>query len=161
MAEFITFKISGMDQLQKRLEELEKKAAKKIVRRGISAGAKIVRDAMVAFAPKKKGIVFTKSHFRWAIKMRSDELAGDARIGPTTEDIFYPVNGVKPKNKNDHRNEAEGIYGHKVNAAQIARYFEFGTKHQGAKPFLSQAFDSVKTKVQQVVADFIREELGL
>ena len=42
-----------------------------------------------------------------------------------------------------------------------AKYLEFGTKKMKANPFMSRAYEKNKDKVQEIIADKLKEGLGL
>ena len=64
--DIFSVEIKGLDDLQKKLEALPLKIAKKGVRKSLAAGSKILRDAMIALVNKDtRGF---KSHARHCLR---------------------------------------------------------------------------------------------
>jgi HK97 gp10 family phage protein len=142
MADF-EFKISGLEDLQKRLEELPQKVAKKDLRSVLRAGANVFKKDMVNTAPKDSG--FLSEHINVTTRLRSDELAGSAFVGPNNKAV-YPAR--KPS-------------WHARTARLVAGWLEFGSSRMAKKPWLTQSFETQKEKVVAVVEEKLREKLGL
>jgi HK97 gp10 family phage protein len=141
MANEISCTVEGLDGLEQLLTQLAPKEAKTAMRRSERKAATIWQEEIERLAPKDTD--FMSEH----IAIRSSAGAGDDSstgsitviVGPT--DDVYPLEGGRKKNRN---------------AAQAARYAEFGTIHEAARPFISVAYESKK---EEVVSTF-QSELG-
>lgn len=110
-------KLTGMKELRRALEDLDKKTANKFTRIALASGAKVLKEAAAANAPKETGLL--KKSIGVTIKRRKGVLS--ARIGPRK--------GFGKKVKVDGREEYRdpNKYGH------IVEY--------NSKPYLRPAFD--------------------
>src|SRR5574337_615803 len=147
--DWVTCEVKGLDELQKKLEELPHKIVAKGLRKALRAGANVFFTAMVELAPKDTG--FLSQHFGSKLSMArdKDELAGTAYIGPKGK-IDYPYyNSGAYKIKRDKKNKAHNIG--RIAVATVARFLEFGVKGHVKKPFMTQAFESSKQKALDAV----------
>lgn len=144
MADMVYVKITGLDELQKRLERMAKEDSKVIVKGATKEAAVTMRDAMVAGAPEETG--FLKEHFNIKFTTIREGIGGEAFVGPAGK-VNYPKRGGKKSRT--------------VAVASVARFFEFGTSKMAAKPFMRQAFNSNKDRAMQQIIDFIKKALGL
>jgi HK97 gp10 family phage protein len=142
MANDVKCEIEGLAELETLLTQLAPREAKTAMRRSERKAAALWQDEIEHLAPKDSD--FMSEH----IAIRSSAGAGDddnstgsisVIVGPT-EDV-YPLEGGRTKNRN---------------AAQAARYAEFGTIHEAARPFISVAYENKK---DEVVSTF-QTELG-
>jgi HK97 gp10 family phage protein len=143
MADEVTVKISGLDELQKALEALPLKVAKKDLRAVLRAGANVFKKEMVNTAPVESG--FLEEHIDVRTRLRSDELAGTAFVGPNNKAV-YPGRLSR---------------WHARTARLVAGWLEFGTERMSKKPWLTQSFETQKEKVVEVVEQKLKEKLGL
>ena len=144
MNEFVTVKITGLSELQDKLEALDEKIAKTGIRNSLKAGAEYLLSRIVANAPQLSG--FMASHFDVKYRLRSDGvLAGSAFIGPNS-------NALYPGRKDTWASRT---------ALLVARWLEFGTSKRAKNPFITQAFESAKDGVLAEMVDDLRETLGL
>jgi HK97 gp10 family phage protein len=141
MADDVKCEIEGLAELEKLLTQLAPKEAKTAMRRSERKAAALWQSEIERLAPKDSD--FLEEH----IAIRSSAGSGDDNstgsisviVGPT--DDVYPLEGGRKKNRN---------------AAQAARYAEFGTIHEAARPFISVAYEN---KRDEVVSTF-QSELG-
>ena len=84
----VTVRISGLDELERKLKELPKQFAKKAVRKALKAGAEPIVTEMETLAPKRTG--FLSQHIGTKIKLTPKETAGTIRIGPSSN-AFYAM----------------------------------------------------------------------
>jgi len=161
---WVETKITGLDELQRKLEELPPKVAQKVLREGLRDGAEIVRDAFIAAAPSPEtyaeGGKRTEAagtgrtilgHLRdlksWKIryKGRPEDYAGSAYVGPSNTVLETRTSG-----------ETKGL---PRTAAFIVKMLEFGSRTRSGHPFATSAWESVKQKVLDKIIDSIREAL--
>lgn len=150
MAEIVTFKMHGWDELQKKLQEELPKDARLALRMALNAGAGDIKRAAEDAAPQEaegSDAGFLKKHIKTKTTLRRNDLAGSAKIGPTND--LYP--GREGKQGKVHFTTAGGKkvtfqsnHAGGVTAAQVGRYLEFGTKHITARGWLSKAWERTK-----------------
>lgn len=161
MPEDFTWKIEGLDKLQKQLEELASPStARKILRQGLRAGAKIALGAIVNNAPERTG--FLRANFDIRIKLVKGDIAGFALIGPKGR-MYYPGRGVAIRDERGRLRVATGKHAAKgglVPVASVVRFLEFGTIHEGKHPFMTQAFDQQADAMVSAVRDALESVLA-
>jgi len=143
----IEFKITGLKELQEKLERLPRIAAKDCVRTGLKAGAFLWEQEMEFRVRKLTG--FLEQHIGARIVVRGDELSGIAAVGP--EKMDYPDRGGgyrKKTIKGRVRNVG------RIAASHVAAFLEFGTRKMRAQPFIRPAFE---TRKYEVLDEFIIE----
>lgn len=153
MSDEFTVEIKGLDELQKAMEELPLKVAKKGLRAALKAGAAPMLNGMHAGAPKKTG--FMAEHFGVKLKINRDELAGSAFIGPQGK-VDYPeyLSGAyRIVRKANGKVKKVG----KIAVATIVRFFEFGTSKMAKKPFMTQAFETNKEAALEAIIEKLRD----
>ncbi len=124
-------KITGLESLIKKLNDLPDKLEKKVIRSAVRKGAIIVRDKARGYAPKKTGTL------KKSIKIRNNKSARGItsfKIGPT----------------NDKKKGTDVFYG---------RFQEFGTSKMPAHPFMRPAYDESEKEVLDKVIDEIRSKV--
>jgi HK97 gp10 family phage protein len=131
MADDVTVQMSGLEDLEKVLEELAPKAALEAVRRAAREAGEIWEHAIEATAPVLTGAL--KDNIEITSRAKGNTLS--VHVGPSKA-IEKPVKawGGQP--------------------ADYPAYIEFGTKHQPATPFVGPAFESTK---QDVLDKFVQE----
>jgi HK97 gp10 family phage protein len=136
-----TVEIKGLDQLQAALEELPEKVAKRGLRQSLRAGGSVIKDGMISGAPQESG--FLSEHIDVKTRLRADELAGSAFIGPNGKMVYPRKPGWPPRT-----------------AALVARWLEFGTSRIAKKPFMTQAFETRKQDALDAIVSKLRDALG-
>ena len=156
MPEF-SMKLEGAEELLKKLKKLEAKTAKKVMQKGLRAGAKITLAAAKAKAPVKTG------RLRRSLVARASIGGRKARRG-TIQMLIFPSTKKEPglagKYKAD-RGLVGGltpIRGRVSKAKKTMTWYypaviEFGTSTRPPNPFMRRAFDATK---QQSAAEIIR-----
>jgi HK97 gp10 family phage protein len=134
----VTVKITGLSELQARLEQVPRNIARGVLRRGLRA-AEVWKREMELRVARLTG--FLALHIGMRVTVRGDELAGSAIVGPLKAD--YPQRIPKQRGR-----------GSTISAATVARFLEFGTRKMRARPFIRQSFEARK---DEVLAHFIRE----
>lgn len=150
--EFVTVEIKGLDELQKKLEELPVKVARRGLRTTLYRAAQVVVNAIVSLAPKDTH--FLSEHFNRRVSIRKDELAGSAFIGPAGK-VDYPAYASGAYNIKRGKNGKARKVG-RIAVASVARFLEFGTSKMAKKPFMTQGFETSK----QAALDKIIEGLS-
>jgi HK97 gp10 family phage protein len=156
----ISFKIEGLDELEKQLEELPEKAAKQIMRRSLKEAAGIWRGEMIAHVIRGWhvwGAVITgKKRGKGGERLQRQGFTNVREFGVVSRLI-----GFSTKISPDGLAGAIAVGPNKK--AFWATFMEFGTSHQKAFPFARPAFEAKKA---DVVATFIEsvkhrlEEVG-
>ena len=159
MADIVTVKINGLDELQKKLQEELPKDAKLAMRIALNAGAGDIKRAMQDEAPVEaegQDAGFLRDHVKVKVKMRRNDLAGYALIGPTTE--AYPgreghQGTVRFKTLTGKRVSFMGKAG-QVTASNVARWLELGTRYITPRAWMTKAWERTK---QQALNHFIEK----
>ena len=160
---FITVEIKGLDELQRKLEELPLRVAKKGLRRALAVGAQVFKYAMYTLAPRYSGgnsnipSGFLAEHFGVRVSLGRDPLTGTAYIGPDGK-MDYPDEGGGYRSRLIKKTGKLKKVG-RVAVATVARLLEFGTSKMAKKPFMTQAFESKKADVISVVANALAEAI--
>ena len=161
--------VIGLDKLQKNMEEMSLKVAKKGIDKALRAGAEPIYQGMVNGAPRYAGsadyppIGWLAEHFGTKLK-RGAELSGTAFIGPQGK-IDYPAyaSGAFDIVRNA---KGKAVKVGRIAVATVARFFEFGTSKMTKKPFMTQAweankdiaFENIRTSLEETVQR-VAEEL--
>lgn len=144
----IDVKITGLQELQRVLENMPKDVAKKIIRSTLKEAGEEMRESMAAAAPKESG--FLSQHFNVKLRISGDDIMGTAFIGPAGK-MYYPKRGSK------EIGVATGKHPHKgglVPVASVARFLEFGTSRMAAHPFMRAVFEGHKDiALKHIIAD--------
>lgn len=138
MSRYVTtrgsFKVDGLADLVRTLEDMPKAIRQKALDKGTKEGAKVIQAAAIANAPhdtgklrenivvrKRKGTLFDAEH---SVVIRKQGKASNAR------NAFY------------------------------AFFLEYGTSKQPAKPFMRTAFEQNKEIAVSLLGGFIKEAVG-
>ena len=155
--ELVTVKVSGLKEIQEALEQQIPKKAKAGVREGLLAGGNLFKDSVVRAAPKDTGLLAKNIDLKLSIKGGTN-VAGAAYIGPKGH-VDYPLAGGTFKTKANRKGRMYKVG--RIPAVTVARFLEIGTSKMGAKPFMTQAFESAKDLVLFRVVKALKEALGL
>jgi HK97 gp10 family phage protein len=147
MSDFLEVKISGLDELQKSLEQLGDKAGLKTLRAAGRAGGEAIRDEMVLQAPKDSGLL-AEHHDVKTRKQRGEPLALTVTIGPNNKTVI-------------HKQDKGRTAGLPRTARALAAMLEWGTSKMVKKPYLTRAYEVAKTKAVDRVIEVLKEKLGL
>ena len=153
MANPIEVNISGLDQIQKRLEELRGPLARKAMRAGLKAGAAPVLSAIVQEAPKDSG--FMAEHFNVKYSTKQEGTIGKAFIGPEGK-MFYPGEHARTVRIGGKTFKAKHLA-----VATVVRFHEFGTRFMAANPFMSGAFKAKQQAALDAIIAALKKNLGL
>lgn len=137
MSDEVTVKISGLDELQKKMESLPRDFARKGLRQALRAGGDVMEEGFAQEAPEHTG--FLREHFNQKTRLKSDDLAGTVFIGPAGK-VDYPDRLGGYTEKVNRKGKAYKVG--RVSVASVARFLEFGTSKMAKNPFMSRAFAS-------------------
>jgi HK97 gp10 family phage protein len=141
--------ISGLDELEKQLNDLLPKKARRAVHKGTDAGASIVQLAIEASDPVMTG--FLRDHEVITTKTSNGEGTVVAKIGPQAKAGY--IRFGRP----DHGGRRHGS---QHIASLYAMWNEFGTKHQPARPVMGPALENNQDRVINAFITAIQNELG-
>lgn len=127
MANTVTVKVEGLDDIEDKLYNLPSKFAKAAMRRALRPAADIWRSAMESAAPEHTG--WLRSQAKISIRLSAKEESGTALVGFSTKQ--------NPNRKGEHV----------PSAGNEAFWDEMGTIHQPARPFIRPVFESEKENV--------------
>lgn len=139
MSEFAKF--DGFDDLLANFKALPEQVAKKHLRASVSAGAKVVREAVKERAPVDTGRL-KRSVYQKQIRERS---------GPTTQAFFVGVRSGAKRGKNGKKDYSQ--------AAFYWIFREFGTSKLPAIPFLRPAFEAQKEAAVDAIAETLDKRI--
>ena len=87
MTDTVTLKITGLDELQRKLEAIPHDVARKVIGGALKDAAAIVRDAMVEESPKNSGLM--SESFGTKLTTAKTDVEGHILIGPMGK-MRYP-----------------------------------------------------------------------
>jgi HK97 gp10 family phage protein len=168
----MTFKVTGMQELEKVLSELGSRAGKKALVGSLRDAAKPVRKAMRSLAPKDRGnlrksiktvVVAGKgSTSNVATAMVGTFKSKNGRYNPGFYSRFIEfgtkAHGIPSetvgRGENKRKNRAKVAFGGKV-------YGSVNHPGQRAKPFIGPAFDRTHKQATQILSYRLRERIIL
>lgn len=154
MADVFKFKVEGLAELQRRLEELPRKAGREIMRKGLKSAAGLWREEMVRRVVRGWHVWATGQR-----KYKGQKLSGRSREYA----VLSKTIGMKLKLQSD---ELAGTIA--VGPARISfwsLFLEFGTRGgtiggpMAPQPFIRPTFDSAGQKVAANFKETITAEL--
>lgn len=136
MSTSVTFRIDGLAEILRKLQQLPDRVERRVVRRAVAAGAALMRDQAIANAPVYTGNVAAghppPGTLKKSVYMKYiNELSGPARTV-----YFVGVRHGKTR-------QSVGKAGRNLDAYYF-KFVEFGTSKMAAEPFLRPAFDTKK-----------------
>lgn len=134
--------ISGLDELERQLNDLLPNQAKTAIRRAARAAGEIVIAQMEANAPELTG--FLAHHIDETARTKDHTIV--VKIGPV-KDAGYFRGGQGSEGHVNFKGEAHM-------AVDAARFRELGTVHEPAVPFMAPALE---TKADDVINVFVTE----
>lgn len=147
-------KITGLDELQRKLVSMGADVSKKVIRVALVNAGYDVRNQMVIMAPKDSG--FLSEHFNVKLRIRKDDIAGTAFVGPAGK-MNYPNRGSKDIGVATGKHPKKGGT---VPVASVARFLEFGTSKMAARPFMRSAFESRTAMVLNIIINEIKDGIA-
>jgi HK97 gp10 family phage protein len=167
MADIVSFKIEGLDEIQKKLQEELPKDARLAMRIALSAGGGTVKTAMQDEAPVEEDSPdagFLREHIKTKITVGRDGTTGRAYVGATNE--AYPnregkLGRVSFKTITGKVVNFVSKHAGQVTAAKVARYLEFGTSRMSKHPFMTQAWEKSRQAALDRIIGKLKEKLHL
>lgn len=148
MAFAVVGKVAGLDELKRALAGVDKRVRKTALRKGVTAGTKVVLDKAKAKVQRRSGLL-AKSLGRKTKVFRNDG-AVVGIVGPRVG--FKKQTGVVKTGKKAGQPIME-------NPTQIAHLIEKGTRRSRAFPFMRPALDESKGEVARAVTEAVQAEL--
>lgn len=137
--------VSGLRELARKLEQLPVKLQRNGLRKAVSSGAAVVRNAVKESAP-----IGATGTLRRAVSMKRAKTP-DAQIA--TYEVF--VRQAKNGKVGSSKIAAYGKYD-----AYYWRFVEFGTSKAPAHPFLRPAWGRYKNEARDVIISTLREKIA-
>jgi HK97 gp10 family phage protein len=137
-------KIVGLQKLGETLDLFTQDVQRKMIRKAASAGIEVFRREIRAKAPVRVEVGITG--FRNTAKGKKQRQPGYLKkhIGRWSKvrsgESYSVMTGPTP-------------------SAFYAKFYELGTSHQPARPFMRPAFDSKNSEAQRVFADTLNQQI--
>lgn len=140
-----TFKIEGLQELDKALEQIAKKSTRTAtMRRALQKAAQPMATMAASYAPYLTG------DLEAGIKIRAQAMgevgkaayADAKRAGGTNADAVAAMRDARREAKASRINPAVALYMGPTRDLFYARFQEFGTINHAADPFMRPAFDA-------------------
>jgi len=146
----VTCSITGLDELEQKLEQLAPKQAKTALRRAARQSAEIFEEEVEARAPRLTGMLAES----FVIRSRASASEEDGITGAITASVKVDAKAKR---------EVQGItrpYKYPFKWAHLeARFAEFGTVHEAARPFIGPAFEAKSEDALETFVTALVEEL--
>jgi len=152
MADEFTFKLIGLDKIQRALEEIPRNVAKKGLRTALHDGAVPMQQAVAGEAPKDTG--FLEQHFGIRLSVKGNAVAGAAYIGPDWK-IDYPDAGGGYREKISKKS-GKKLVG-RISVASVTRFLEFGTSKMTKNPFMTRAWEKMREISLNAIVNRLRQ----
>lgn len=172
--------VLGLADIRQKMLSLPKRVGTNVVRRGLVAGAGVIRDEARRLAPQPgtvgpSGKYPRTGDLKKSIKAESRGVFRSAGGVPTQHLAVVIIDKVKRKRGKSSRSNAHlvefGTRPHAVGKGSILEVFkrskavkkQVGPMHPGSRPqpFMRPAFDTKKFEAVRVIADVTRRELGV
>jgi len=166
MSDVVSFKVTGLDELQKALEA-KGKEGRLALRIALNAGAGDVKSAMQDTAPVEAegpDAGFLKKNIKTKVTLRRNETAGSAKVGATN--AIYPSRGGKHGKVSFRLASGKLVefmskHAGAATAAMVGRFLEFGTRKMTPHPWMSRAWDQSKQVAYDHIVRKLKEGLKL
>lgn len=150
MADFVH--VEGLKELQDRMQELGNRVARKVLRRAVVAGGKLIRDEAKNIAPEYHGAVSEGHPPPGTLKRAISFGRSNRDSGPGKEVVNVFVRQAKNGSVGSKKVKAYGKFD-----AYYWRFVEFGTSKMEANPFMRPAFDSNKENAVEIIKATLAE----
>lgn len=151
----VSVKVSGLKELGKNLQALDKKVRNRISVKAMRAGGRIIRDSARAKAPVLQESV---PHRRKGTLKRSIvERTKVGKNGKTT--TIVAVRNLSGKQIAKFKGKTGKSGAKNPNDPFYWRFVEFGTSKMPAKPFMRPAFEQNKQRAAQEIIHTLRNDI--
>jgi HK97 gp10 family phage protein len=147
MAKVVTFKIEGLDELERKLYDLPTKVARRTMREAMQPALEIWEREIAARAPKLTG---------WLAGHTWTKIKTSARQESALGEVGFSYKQDPSRLGTKKRGTAKQVPG----AALEDFWVEFGSIHNVAQPFMRPAFESRKAEVLDKFTSLLREILN-
>jgi HK97 gp10 family phage protein len=159
VANELKFKITGLDELIKKMKEEMPEKARQGSIDGMKAGNKVVLGRMQDMAPESDDPHDSPGTLRKAMSSRVSTKAGANK--DEVKGYVGPLGRVTyPRKLTGWLKNGRALHGFR-RVITIARFLEFGTSTRPAKPFMRPAFLSSVDQAYEAIKDKIKKKLGL
>ena len=141
--------VTGLKELQKALSELPKNIAKNVLRGAVNAGASVIRKEVSVRAPVYTGPVSKGHPPPGTLKRAIYQKQIRERSTAQKQTFFVGVRQGKSAKKTK-KGMVDAFY---------ARFVEFGTAKQVAKPFMRPAFESKKVASVDAIKEYLTKRI--
>jgi HK97 gp10 family phage protein len=148
----VELKIGGLKELEKKLLNLGPELARKGLRSAVAAGAKVIKNAVLARAPEESGAL-KANVYAYRVRNLSNYSMQTYHVG---------VRGGVARYANTAKNRREGIAGKEYKADGETFYWkfhEFGTEKMAARPFIVPAFEETKYRAAEAIKAKLAERV--
>lgn len=135
-----SMKIIGAEELYRKLQDLEKKASLKVIKKGLKAGADLVLESVRSKCPVDTG----------RLKRSLESKTGKTKKGYASM-IVQPSSKKEPGLVSNTKKDNKRYY--------YPAVLEYGSSRQAAKPFMRPAFDATKRIAVQRAIEVMKSEL--
>lgn len=133
--------ITGLKEIQERLERLSPDLAKKAMGKALAAGGRVLATEIQLKAPKRTG-----------------ELALSVLAkGKTSEHGGYIRVGIRYRKKRAATSRRPGKVPSTEDPGIYSRFLEYGTRNMAARPFVRPSYDAKKDEATQAFVDTLKE----
>ncbi|WP_283149735.1 HK97-gp10 family putative phage morphogenesis protein [Silvimonas soli] len=122
-------KLTGLDDLKRKLRELPKRVETRVVKVALKKGGEIIRDAAISRAPEDSGLLKKNIVYR-ALSAKKGQVGVRKQA---QKHVDNPQNRRMRRVGKRYYSDGPAFYG---------RFVEFGTKNMAAHPFMRPAFDA-------------------
>lgn len=145
MSESLTFTVEGLQELDRQLRALPERVAGKALATAVSAGARIIRNEVIAEAPELTGA------------LKSQIFVKQLRSPSSSEKTYIVgVRGGLARYAKTKRNVRKGLAGkvYKTDGKTFYwKFIEFGTSKMTKQPFLRPAFDAKENDAVKAITE--------
>jgi HK97 gp10 family phage protein len=150
----VSIRIRGAREVLEAMQQLPRKLDRRLLNRGLLAGARLTRDEAKRLAPVLQGI----DRRRRPGMLRNAIRAAAVRPAHHAATVWVRVRGLTRRQIASFRRKSGRAGALNPNDPFYWRFVEFGTSRMAAKPFLRPAFETTK---HAAVAEIIRASRDL
>lgn len=154
----VSVQVNGLRELQRKLEELPKNVARRILRTSLKRVSETLKNDMAEMAPKNSG--FLAEHFNVKVTIHNNGLSATAYTGPMSRMYYGGVTYHKGIKVSTGRFSTKGGA---TPVVSVGRFQEFGTKGKHPTPathFMKRAFEQWKSWGLGQLIEEIKSEIA-